>query len=219
MDDVIVLVDTVVARVVGATAGAEAFHAVHPAVWVLVSRLEVEDVVPPHTTDAVALVVLAAVLCVVLCATVTVIALAVVVSVAAAVAAEVSRLGAALCRAVVLQVGVARLGQEADAVTRIRATHAAGALCVEDAVCPGLRAGAGAKAGAEAGELVRAASVEIIDERKDASPCSTLQRLLINQLHSSFLVDAEKFVALPALRLLSESISLFKTLMSVVFNK
>jgi len=161
VDDVIVLAAIVVARGAGATAGAEAFHGVHPAVEVLVSWLEVEDVAPPHTTDAVALVVLPAVLCVVLCATVIAIALAVVVSAGAAVAAEVSRLEAVLCRAVVLRAGVARLGQEEDAVTRIQAIHAAGAQCVEDAVCPGLQAEAGA--GAEADELARAASVETIE--------------------------------------------------------
>jgi len=188
VDDVIVLVAIVVARVVGATAGAEAeaFHAVYPAVEVLVSRLEVEDVAPPRTTDAVALVVLAAVPCVVLCATVTGIALAVVVSAEAAVAAEVSRLGAVPCRAVVLRVGVAHLGQEGDAVTRIRAIHVAGAPCVEDTVCPGLRAEA--EAGAEAGELVRAASVKMIDERKYALPCPLFSALVsINFIHYSSL--------------------------------
>ena len=164
----IVLVAIVVARAAGATVEVEAYHVARPVVEVRAARFEADDVAPPRTTAAVLVAVVASVAVAVASAIsisisiVIVIAAEAVVSAAAVVVVGVSHPGVVQCRAAVRQVGVARPGQEAGVASRIRAIHAAGAPCVEGAVCPGLRAEveAGAKAEAD-GPVLRAALVGI----------------------------------------------------------
>lgn len=166
----IVLVAIVVARAAGATVEVEAYHVARPVVEVRAARFEADDVAPPRTTAAVLVAVVASVAVAVAVASaisisisiVIVIAAEAVVSAAAVVVVGVSHPGVVQCRAAVRQVGVARPGQEAGVASRIRAIHAAGAPCVEGAVCPGLRAEveAGAKAEAD-GPVLRAALVGI----------------------------------------------------------
>lgn len=158
----------VVARAAGATVEVEAYHVARPVVEVRAARFEADDVAPPRTTAAVLVAVVASVAVAVASAIsisisiVIVIAAEAVVSAAAVVVVGVSHPGVVQCRAAVRQVGVARPGQEAGVASRIRAIHAAGAPCVEGAVCPGLRAEveAGAKAEAD-GPVLRAALVGI----------------------------------------------------------